>query len=339
MKKIKLIFTGGTIGSLVNDNEISTNAETRSLLIEKSGENKDIFEASFPLNILSENATPDDVLKMYDEIMLAMKDEQVEGIILTHGTDTLAFTAGYLSLLLQKCSKKVVLVSSNFPITYQYANGIINFKTAIEIVENENFPNGVYVSYKNPCDNFVSIHLGSRIMEPSPFSDCFYSVQGLRYAKFQNGKFEFENTGIGKTYKNFEIDKTCWKIDKKILFIKPFIGLNYDLYKNSNFDCVVHELFHSGTANVNEKQDCMMYNLLNFADFCNQNNKPLFVCNISKKDVNYNSTNIMLNKNIKFLFNIAPNIALTKVNIAFSLIKENEREKFLKTNIAGEYWD
>ena len=63
MEKIKVIFTGGTIGSLANGNDISPNADTKYLLLEKYGKNINRFFTSNPLFILSENANLENVKK------------------------------------------------------------------------------------------------------------------------------------------------------------------------------------------------------------------------------------------------------------------------------------
>ena len=45
MKKIKVIFTGGTIGSLADGNNINTDAQTQYMLLEKYGKDLKRFDS------------------------------------------------------------------------------------------------------------------------------------------------------------------------------------------------------------------------------------------------------------------------------------------------------
>lgn len=337
MDKIKVIFTGGTIGSLATDGDISPNSNTKSLLLNKYAEkyNKSLgrFEDIMPINILSENANVLDVVKMYKEIVSASK-EDVKGIIMTHGSDTLAYTGAYLSFLLYKIKKPIVLVASNFVLTNKLANGIDNFACAVDLIDNVGTNPGVYVAYKNPGDDYVSVHLACRMCEPAPYSDSFLSPVGLRYAKWKDGNLKFENTNVNITNSKF-VFKGAFK--KSALVINPFTGLDYNNYKTGNYSYVLHGLYHSGTANTqNYANDCFDTNFLNYADYCKENKIPLFICNIKKKDENYNSTNQILKKDVVILYDILPNVALAKLNIAFNLLSKDKIDEFLNSNICGE---
>ena len=73
--------------------------------------------------------------------------------------------------------------------------------------------------------------------------------------------------------------------------------------------------------------------LMDYAD----KNIPLYLCNCKKKDVNYNSTNLMMEKNVKFLYDTTTNVALAKLYVAYNFINENQIQEFLNTCIAGEF--
>ena len=340
MSEIKVIFTGGTIGSLADGNNINTDEKAKRMLIDlyskqsKSCENNaKNFDIVAPINILSENAIVDDVLAMANEIKEAEK-QGAKGVIMTHGSDTLAYSGAYLSFLLYDIKIPVVLVASNYILTDAKANGLANFTTAVDFLNSKNAKSGIFVSYKNPQDNFVSIHLASRMCEPGPYSDSFYSIDGLRYAKSENGKIVFENTKFEKTDKKFKFES---EFTKSALYINPFTGLDYNVYKNKKYDFVLHNLYHSGTANtqnyVNENFDT---NILNFAKYLQNENIPLYLVNIKNRDMNYDSTNKMKKLGVKFLYDTLPNVALAKLNVAYNLLPKDKIDEFLETNISGE---
>lgn len=351
-----VIFTGGTIGSLSAGNNINTNSQSHRMLIDMYNEMqksncKDTskfkereFIISEPINILSENAVLDDVILMAKSILKA-NEEQVndsnlkdKGIIVTHGSDTLAYSSCLLALLISNLIKvPVVMVASNLILTNPDANGVYNFTAAVDLCLNksEKIKPAVYVAYKNPEDDFTSIHLATRMDIPGHMSDSFYSPQGFRFAKYKNGSFEFENTNFEITnYKfNFNLDGK----KAKGLFIEPMTGLDYSTYDNIHCDFVLHNLYHSGTANTNNDKKYENNNLLIFAKNLNQRKIPLYLCNIKKKDINYDSTNQLLKNGIRMIYNTLANVAYSKLEIAYSLLNVDERERFLNDNIAGEY--
>ena len=333
MNKIKVIFTGGTIQSLVSGNNINVNAKTKHMLLSMYGKNLNRFTTTSPVNILSENANVNDVLKMVEAIQDA-QNEDICGIILTHGTDTLAYTGAYLSLMIPNVKVPVVLVSSDKVLTDATANGVINFDSAVDFIDDENSKPGIYVAYKNANQNFTSIHLASRMCEPPPYSSHFYSPDGYLYARHENGKIIYENTNVEKTHTVFNMTN---KFTKNVLFINPFNGLDYNVFKTNTYGVVLHNLYHSGTANTQKfSGEQFDTNFLNYASFCKKNNIPLYLCNIKKSEVNYDSTNQMVENGVKFLYDILPNVALAKLNIAYNLIDENKIQEFLSQNIAGE---
>lgn len=333
MKKIKVIFTGGTIGSLATGNDINPDSKSQYLLLQKYGKNLDRFELCSPLSILSENANFDNVLAMTEEIKKSEK-EDCEGIILTHGTDTLAFTGAYLSFLLPELTKPVVMVSSDYILTDEKANGNINFSTAVELLDCPNLKPAIYVAYKNSEDDFVSIHLAVRMREPQTDSASFSSPEGNLFATYKDGKFQFLNTKIERNSTKFEFLQR--KI-KKGLFVHPYLGLDYNVYKNVECDFVLHNLYHSGTSNTKDAESEIQPNFLKFAEQMKKQQIPVFLCNIRHKELNYNSTNLMLEKQIIPLYNVLDNVAMAKLMVAFSFLEESARKEYLNSCICGEF--
>ena len=81
-----------------------------------------LFKIIQPINILSENAIPDD----WNSIVKSIEENwnnDYSGIIITHGTDTLSFTSSALSQYFYNFNKPVILVSSDKPIKEKNATG------------------------------------------------------------------------------------------------------------------------------------------------------------------------------------------------------------------------
>ncbi|MDE6111619.1 MAG: asparaginase domain-containing protein, partial [Eubacterium sp.] len=163
--KILIMFTGGTIGCSSSGGVISPNEENTKLLLElyKKEYSKDVdFEITEPYYALSENNTG----KTLEHLISAVCDAvnmDYSGIIVTHGTDTLQYSAAALSYALGNKTIPVLLVSSNYVLTDKKANGLSNFAAAVDFIQN-GYGKGVFVPYKN-SDNKVYVHRASRLLQ------------------------------------------------------------------------------------------------------------------------------------------------------------------------------
>jgi L-asparaginase len=82
------------------------------------------------LQIASENMNNDSWLKLTHRINALLAQDDVDGIVVTHGTDTLEETAYFLNLVV-KSRKPVVIVGAMRPATALSADGPINLYNAV----------------------------------------------------------------------------------------------------------------------------------------------------------------------------------------------------------------
>lgn len=111
MKKILMIATGGTIASKSGSQGLAP-ALTAEDLLACVPEIKDVcrVEEVQPFNIDSTNIFSPHWLKIAN--IIESRYEEFDGFVITHGTDTMAYTAAALSYLLQDLAKPVVLTGS-----------------------------------------------------------------------------------------------------------------------------------------------------------------------------------------------------------------------------------
>ena len=74
---------------------------------------------------------PEDWLTIAREAYTGLKE--YDGIVITHGTDTMAYTAGALSFMLRGLSKPVVLTGSQVPIESSLTDGKKNIYDAFKV--------------------------------------------------------------------------------------------------------------------------------------------------------------------------------------------------------------
>jgi len=110
-KKILIIGTGGTIASVKTKQGLRPAYKTEEI-ISFFPEVKNIADIKgiMLFNLDSTNMQPDDWSKMADTIEKYYKE--YDGFIITHGTDTMHYSASALSLMLQNLSKPVVFTGS-----------------------------------------------------------------------------------------------------------------------------------------------------------------------------------------------------------------------------------
>ena len=110
MKKILLIATGGTIASEQTGNGLAPRLNPKDLL-RYVPDAKNICELDTiqPFHIDSTNINPAHWLTLTG--IIEENYEKYDGFVISHGTDTLAYTAAALSYLIQNTKKPIVLTS------------------------------------------------------------------------------------------------------------------------------------------------------------------------------------------------------------------------------------
>lgn len=179
--KLLVIFTGGTIGSTVNEGYISTDQGKAYQLIEmyKALEKRQAdFTLNEPYTLLSENLTGTYIARL-GSCVLENAGKGYEGIIITHGTDTIQYSAAVLGYLLADVDIPVLLVSSNFVLDDERANGLANFAAAVDFIASK-AGTGVFVPYRN-SDGVIYVHRGTRLLPHQPYSDDLQSVLNQYY--------------------------------------------------------------------------------------------------------------------------------------------------------------
>ena len=137
MSQILIIYTGGTIGMMsdpitkvlkpINFEQIMDNVPELEKL------NCKIQVHSFDEIIDSSNMNP----AIWSELagLIESNYDTVDGFVILHGSDTMAFTASVLSFMLQNLGKPVIFTGSQLPISAIRTDAKENLMTAIEIAK------------------------------------------------------------------------------------------------------------------------------------------------------------------------------------------------------------
>lgn len=288
--KICVIFTGGTIGSCAHGETVGLRHESTSVLIEKYKArygNAVQFDELRPLNILSENVQPADLEKMADCVRGVNKDEY-DGIILTHGTDTLCFTANLFSQIFCNLQIPLVFVSALYPLDDERSRGVENFAGAVTFIQSVNF-GGVFVSFENYNEN-CKIHLASRLVSATQISGEYESILKVHFGEIVNGEFVYNKNPLNPELKQLaEQRKPCpaQKLCMDMVTIQAHSLLNFDFYRFTDVKpkAVMVQLYHSGTV-CTEGEEA---NFKKFLVYCKKVGIPVVIAPIDSSARIYES--------------------------------------------------
>ena len=132
MKKILLIGTGGTIASEMTDSGLAPELTSGQLLARIPGI-PDICQAECLqlMNLDSTNITPGHWLRLAR--CVRENYDRYDGFVITHGTDTMAYTAAALRYLIQSSPKPVVLTGAQKPIGFDTTDSRMNLLDAFTV--------------------------------------------------------------------------------------------------------------------------------------------------------------------------------------------------------------
>lgn len=348
MKRILLVFTGGTIGSTATGGTIDTSNSASFKLLQLFGQqyhdHANIrFDTLQPIQILSENLAPA-AWEIFIEAIESAQLDKYDGIIVTHGTDTLAYTAAALSFYFHVLAKPVLLVSSDYPLDNPKGNGLANFICAVEFIS-QRIATGVFVPYRN-AGQAMQVHLGSRLTCSLQLSGDFYSVQGKSFMQFDGQRFTSAYAPIepGKSTKQDCANATASniiplkpKFSSRILMVKPYPGLDYSHFNLDSVDAVLQDLYHSGTA-CTTGQWGKNHSLLEFLKSCGEQGITVYLAPAIQSENAYQSTRELIEQGAVLIWNMSIEAAYVKLILAYGNFTDRQQiSGFIGRDIAYEH--
>lgn len=248
--KIKIIATGGTIAgvskssteSIYKAGELGVNQ-----LLQAVPEIKNIADISGEqlVKIGSQDMNDDVWLKLSKRINEILNKEDYDGVVITHGTDTMEETAYFLNLTINS-AKPVVMVGAMRPSTGMSADGPLNLYNAVVVASSKNASKrGVMVVM-----NDIIIDAKDVVKHNTTAVETFIGANNGKLGYIHNGKVFFNRQIQNKhTYlSEFNVDglKSLPKVgivysyaNTSELPIKAFIDAKYD------------GIIHAGVGNGN----------------------------------------------------------------------------------------
>jgi len=199
LPRVLIIGTGGTIASRIDYrtgavHPAVSSAELHSLVPELSEIAR--VEPEIMFDILSENVTPSHWTRLAMRVKEAVEDG-VDGVVITHGTDTLGYSAAALSFALSGVPIPVVLVGAQRSSDRPSSDAPLNLVAAVSVAGSAGFA-GVYVAmHMGENDDKVAFHRGTRVRKNhTSRRDAFVSVGIPLAAVWGKDGIEYASEGL-----------------------------------------------------------------------------------------------------------------------------------------------
>lgn len=238
MKKICWITTGGTIASVSSENGYiaSNKGDVLYRLLGNMTEQYDI-EIKDLFTMDSSNIQPEE----WKEIARCVNDRinNYDGFVITHGTDTMAYTASCLSFMLLNIKKPVVLTGSQLPLTHPLSDGLENMRLALAMASSD--CRGIFVAFNR------KIILGTRAVKVRTTGfHAFESVNFPYIATVNSLGLELHKEYLMNNDEEYAFnDSLC----EDVFLLKLIPGMNpkiFDMLIQMNIKGVVIEAFGIG---------------------------------------------------------------------------------------------
>ncbi len=240
---IYVITTGGAI-SAVRHADGSISSGDSSIIKEMAKK----IEPDMPVQVisagqyLSEELEPSNWADLIAEIAGRLNAGTANGIVITHGTYTLSYTAALLFWLFSDAGVPIVLTaSSSLPSDNSEAEE--NLKLALETAAKEK--NGVFVAFGGKILSPLNLHFDK------PGSFLNWNLETPIFT--ESGPIASQFTGIGELDKNV-LSRILVEASGKMFMFRLYPGLRSDLFKNlllyTKVRAVFAELYGLGSGNM-----------------------------------------------------------------------------------------
>ncbi len=227
---VMIIGTGGTIASRI---DYKTGAVHPAFTAEELAKAvPEIFEIAnitpkLLMNILSEDMKPGYWARIAHEVADALNSGE-DGVVIAHGTDTLAYTAAALSFMLGNLSKPVVLVGAQRSSDRPSSDAAMNLTCSVRMATAD-FGGVTVVMHGETGDTYCLAHRGTKVRKMhTSRRDAFRSINDIPIARvWPGGKIEF----LGGDHKKRGDSEVVVddRMEEGVALVKAFPGMSPEI--------------------------------------------------------------------------------------------------------------
>jgi glutamyl-tRNA(Gln) amidotransferase subunit D len=333
--------TGGTIASRVDYRTGAVrSALSASDLYGVVPELSDIarVETEIVFSLYSENITP----KHWTELAKQVADKirsGANGVVIAHGTDTMAYTAAALSFALQNTPVPIILVGAQRSSDRPSSDAATNLIAAVNAAANAPYAEVTLAMHETTSDTAITIHRGTRVRKcHTSRRDTFKPVNATAIARVNTEDIQQITMLTSDYMKRNSAREFVVKPDfsEKVALVKFHPGLDpaiIDWYVERGFKGILLE--GSGLGHVSKYcfdaiQRANAHGVLvALASQCIWGRVNMHV---------YDTGRDLLNRGVVACEDMFPETALVKLMWSLGQTSDvEEAKRLLKLNIAGEF--
>ncbi len=335
LPNVALISTGGTIASHVDYKTGAVHPMTKPReLLGKIPELKKIanLSVSAPMSIFSEEMNPEHWSKIAGFVARELNKDDVRGAVVTHGTDTLHYTAAALSFALEGLSKPVAIVGGQRSSDRGSFDGGMNLICGVHYATGD-IAEVATVLHGTSSDDYCLANRGTKVKKlHTSKRDSFRPINTVPLAKiYPNGKIEkhskCELRHSGKI-------KVKSKFEEKVALLKYYPGMTAEVLDSySNYKGIIIEgtgLGHIATSKLIES----ITNLIKNGVFVGMTSQA----NYGRVDPYvYSTGRTLANHGVVYLEDMLPETAYVKLSWVLGQTSNSEKIRHLMvSNLRGE---
>ncbi|NJE09969.1 Glu-tRNA(Gln) amidotransferase subunit GatD [Thermococcus sp. MAR1] len=245
LPSVAIIGTGGTIASRIDYKTGAVHAAfTAEELAKAVPEIFDIANITPKLlfNIMSEDMRPEYWIKIAHEVARMLNNGE-DGVVIAHGTDTMAYTASALSFMLRDLGKPVILVGSQRSSDRPSSDAAMNLICSVRMATAD-LGEVAIVMHGETGDTYCLAHRGTKARKMhTSRRDAFRSINDIPIAKiWPGGKIEF----LRSDYRR-RTESEVWvddEMEERVALVKAFPGIQpevIDFFVDKGYKGIVIE--------------------------------------------------------------------------------------------------
>ncbi|MEA3248128.1 MAG: Glu-tRNA(Gln) amidotransferase subunit GatD [Nanoarchaeota archaeon] len=224
LRNVVVIITGGTISSRLDPKSggvIPTDAEDILNIAPEIKNICNVTKIDTPFMKFSEDMDPKDWKKLAEICEPYLNDESVDGLIITHGTDTLHYTSAALSFFIQNLNKPIALTYSQRSIDRASTDAALNLICSAKYATSD-IAEIALVGHKNSDDKSCIAMPATKVRKMhTSRRDAFKIVNDTPIAEITSQKLEILKTFNARSNNKPKIDT---KFQDKVTLIKVHPG-------------------------------------------------------------------------------------------------------------------
>lgn len=249
---VAMIITGGTIASVLDSKTGGVHPlqkpEDLFRFYPEIFEKVNVSKIEIPFMKASEDMDFKDWQKIAKVALELLNDNNIQGIIITHGTDFLHYTSAALSFFIKDLNKPVVLTYSQRSIDRASSDANLNLQCA-SLVAISDIAEVTLVGHASSNDDYCYAMPGTKVRKlHSSRRDAFKAVNAKPYAKVFPDEIERISEWNIRNKNKAKLDA---KFEEKIALVKVYPGQKSDIldyYAKQKYKGIVLELSGLGHA-------------------------------------------------------------------------------------------